>query len=153
MGTVINNNRKHTHEHIQGSIWWCAKHHGATLNKLRSLVPKIKNWYKNKNELQDHTYLLLTYLLTPWSRVLLEKLTGLQLVKKLPTFYGTRRFITAFASALQRSLSQANSIQSIPPHPTPWRSITILSPNLCPGLPTTGTYIDLHCSPFKKGTY
>jgi len=29
---------------------------------------------------------LLTYLLTPWSRVLLEKLTGLQLVKKLPAF-------------------------------------------------------------------
>jgi hypothetical protein len=37
----------------------------------------------------------LTYLLTPWSRVLLEKLTGLQLVKKFPAFYGTRRFITA----------------------------------------------------------
>jgi len=32
---------------------------------------------------------LLTYLLTPWSRVLLEKLTGSQLVKKFPTFYGT----------------------------------------------------------------
>jgi len=31
------------------------------------------------------TYLL-TYLLTPWSRVLLEKLTGLQLIKKFPTF-------------------------------------------------------------------
>ena len=31
------------------------------------------------------TYLL-TYLLTPWSRVLLEKLTGLQLVKKFPAF-------------------------------------------------------------------
>jgi hypothetical protein len=30
------------------------------------------------------TYLLLNYLLTPWSRVLLEKLTGLQLVKKFP---------------------------------------------------------------------
>jgi len=29
---------------------------------------------------------LLTYLLTPWSRVLLEKLTGLQLVKKFPHF-------------------------------------------------------------------
>jgi hypothetical protein len=27
------------------------------------------------------------YLLTPWSRVLLEKLTGLQLVKKFPAFY------------------------------------------------------------------
>jgi len=33
--------------------------------------------------------LLKTYLLTPWSRVLLEKLTGLQLVKKFPAFYGT----------------------------------------------------------------
>ena len=31
----------------------------------------------------------LTYLLTPWCRVLLEKLTGLQLVKKFPAFYGT----------------------------------------------------------------
>jgi hypothetical protein len=31
----------------------------------------------------------LTYLLIQWSRVLLEKLTGLQLVKKFPMFYGT----------------------------------------------------------------
>jgi hypothetical protein len=30
-----------------------------------------------------------TYLLAPWSRVLLEKLTGFQLVKKFPAFYGT----------------------------------------------------------------
>jgi hypothetical protein len=36
---------------------------------------------------------------TPWSRVLPEKLTGLQLVKKFPAFYGTRRFITAFTTA------------------------------------------------------
>jgi hypothetical protein len=40
---------------------------------------------------------LLTYLLTPWSGVLLEKLTVLQLVKKFPAFYETRRFITAFS--------------------------------------------------------
>jgi len=33
------------------------------------------------------TYLL-TYLLTPWNRVLLEKPTGSQVVK-FPTFYGT----------------------------------------------------------------
>ena len=32
---------------------------------------------------------LLTYLLTPWSRGHVEKLTGSQLVKKFPTFYGT----------------------------------------------------------------
>jgi len=42
---------------------------------------------------------LLDYLLTPWSRVLLEKLTSFQLVKKLSAFYGTLRFITTFISA------------------------------------------------------
>jgi len=51
-----------------------------------------------------------TYLLTPWSRVLLEKLTSVQLVKKFPTFYGTRRFITAFTSACHLSLYWASSI-------------------------------------------
>jgi hypothetical protein len=42
----------------------------------------------NKVLIVNRDYLL-TYLLTPWSRVLLEKLTGLQLVKKFPAFYGT----------------------------------------------------------------
>ena len=54
----------------------------------------------------------LTYLLTPWSRVLLEKVTGFQLVKKFPTFHGTWRFITAFTSACHLSLYWASSIQS-----------------------------------------
>ena len=36
----------------------------------------------------------LTYLLTPWSRVLLEKQINSQLVKKFPAFFGTRLFIT-----------------------------------------------------------
>ena len=76
-----------------------------------------------------------TFLLTPWSRVLLEKLTGSQLVKKFPTFYGTWRFITAFTSAHHLSLSWARSIQSLPPHLTPWRSILILSSHLCLRLP------------------
>ena len=48
---------------------------------------------------------LLTYLLTPWGTVLLEKLIGFQLVKKFPTFYGTRRFITTFTSVCHLSLS------------------------------------------------
>ena len=58
------------------------------------------------------TYLLthlltysLTHSLTPWSTVLLEKLTGSQLVKKFNAFYGTRRLITAFTSARLLSLS------------------------------------------------
>jgi len=42
---------------------------------------------------------------TPWSRDLLEKLTGFQPVKNFPAFYGTRRFITAFTSARHLSLS------------------------------------------------
>jgi len=45
------------------------------------------------------------YLLSPWRRILLEKLTGFKLVKEFPAFYGTRRFITAFTSARHVSLS------------------------------------------------
>ena len=40
-----------------------------------------------------------SFLLTPWSRVLLEKLTGFKLVKKNPAFYGTQKFNAAFTSA------------------------------------------------------
>ena len=77
-----------------------------------------------------------TYLLTPWCRVLLEKLTGLQLVKKFPTFHGTRRFITALTSVRHLSLSWASPTQSIYPHPTSWRSILILSTHLRLSLPS-----------------
>ena len=75
-------------------------------------------------------------LLTPWCRVLLEKLTGLQLVKKFPAFHGSRRFITALTSVYHLSLSWASPIQSINPHPISWRSILILSTHLRLGLPS-----------------
>ena len=86
------------------------------------------------------TYLLtflLTHSLTPWSRALLEKLTSFQLVKKFLTFCGTWRFITRFTSACHLSLSWASSIRSIPPHPTVWISILILSSHLRQGLPSS----------------
>ena len=76
------------------------------------------------------------YLLPPWCRVLPEQLTGLQLVKKSLAFHGTRRFITALTSVRQLSLSWANPIQSIYPHPTSWRSVLILSTHLRLGLPS-----------------
>jgi hypothetical protein len=75
-----------------------------------------------------------SYLLTPRCRVLLEKLTGLQLVKKFPAFHGTRRFITALTSVRHLSVSWASPIQSKYPHPTSWRSILILSTYLRLGL-------------------
>ena len=81
------------------------------------------------------TYLL-TYVLTPWSKVLPEKLTGSQLVKKFPAVYGTRRFITAFTSARHLSLFWDSSIQSIPLHTTSWSSILILSSHQCLRFPS-----------------
>ena len=71
----------------------------------------------------------LTYLLTPWNRVL-KKLTGSQLVK-YPAFYGTLSFITAFTIVPIR----ARSIQPMPPHLISWISILILSLHLRRGLP------------------
>ena len=65
------------------------------------------------------TFLLITYLLayslTQWSRVLLEKLTGSQLVKKFPAIYGNRRFITEFTETRQPFISWARSIHSMLP--------------------------------------
>ena len=75
-------------------------------------------------------------ILTPWCRILLEKLIGSQLVKKFPAFYGTRRFITSFKSTHHLSLSWASSFQSILPRPSSWRTNLILSYHLRLGLPS-----------------
>ena len=50
------------------------------------------------------TYLL-TYLNTPWSTVLLEKLTGSAASQEIPRIFGTPRFITVLTSARHLSLS------------------------------------------------
>jgi hypothetical protein len=43
--------------------------------------------------------------LTPWSKVLLDKLIFTKLIKKFSSFYGTQRFITVFTKACHLSLS------------------------------------------------
>ena len=99
----------------------------------------------------------LTHSLTPWSRVLHEKLTGPQLVKKFSSFYGTRRLITAFTTARHKSLSWARSIQSMLPHPT---SFVILSSHLHLGLPNGSfprvsppkSYMQRSSPPYEKDT-
>ena len=64
-----------------------------------SLTP-LRSWYShsssrtcfcfmNRKISSTCSLLPVYYLLPPWCRVLLEKLTGFQLVKKFPTFYGT----------------------------------------------------------------
>ena len=53
---------------------------------------------------EKSTYLL-TYLPTPWSRVLLEKLTGSAASQEIPRIFGTRSFITVLTSARHLSLS------------------------------------------------
>jgi len=56
--------------------------------------------------------------LTPWSRVLSEKLTGPQPVKIFPAFYETRKFITVFKISRHLSpfLSQINPLPAYPSH-------------------------------------
>jgi len=80
--------------------------------------PLCRLTYPGSQMLYVLACLLFTYLLIPWRRVLLEKLTGSQLVQKFSAFYGTRRFITAFTRARHLSLSWASSIHSMSPHPT-----------------------------------
>jgi len=68
--------------------------------KLRDRLPETAGGVRFTSMLNY----LLTYLFTPWGRIL-EKVTGLQLVKKFPAFYGTRRFITAVTTVRHLSLS------------------------------------------------
>jgi len=74
---------------------------GFSTVSTHSVIANTQSMDRNSSE----NYSLFMYLLTPWSRVLLEKLNGFQLVKKFPAFYGTRRFITAITSARHVSLS------------------------------------------------
>ena len=75
------------------------------------------------------------HLLTPWRRVLLEKLTGSAASQEIRRIFGTRRFITVLTSARHLSLSWTNSIHSPQVPPTSWRSSLLLSSHLHLSLP------------------
>ena len=91
--------------------------------------------YFYKNQLLRKYCLVLTYLLTARSRVLLEKLTGSAASQEFPRNFGTRRFITVLTRARHLSLSWTNSIQSPQLPPTSWTCI-LISSHLRLGLPS-----------------
>jgi hypothetical protein len=64
--------------------------------RVRSICPRCTAAYRLIVRYLLYCTHLFTYLLTPWSRVLLEKPAGLQVVKKFPAFNADRRFIGAF---------------------------------------------------------
>jgi hypothetical protein len=81
-----------------------------TLYSAQMETENITHWLKNTFfKLHEFTEAVhksmwicacyINYLLTPRSRVLLQKLTSSQLVKKFPAFYRTWSFITAFTRA------------------------------------------------------
>jgi hypothetical protein len=88
----------------------------ASGNGFSSLDAKARTGLQNSICSHCHNFIHITdftiqrptalyYFLTPWSRVLLEKLTSLQPLKKFATFYGTPSFIPKFTSARHLSLS------------------------------------------------
>jgi hypothetical protein len=84
-------------------------HDPCNTSSLSNSSTTFQNFLGISDLLSEVYTLLTTYLLTPWDICLLEKLTGLQLVKKFPALYGNRRFITAFTNAHHPSLSRASS--------------------------------------------
>ena len=83
------------------------------VGKVRFMGEGMRRTKKKGSDYDDDYYddvtvgitYLLTYLLTPWSRVLLEKLTGSAASQEIPRIFGTRRFITVLTSARPLSLS------------------------------------------------
>jgi len=78
--------------------------------------------------------MVLYYLLTPWSRVLLKRLTSSQLAKKIPCILWNPKVHYRIHKCPPPvpTLSQINLAHA--PHPTSWRSILILSSHLCLGI-------------------
>ena len=82
----VSHEKYHTLCYVSWSAYWI-----LPLFKPTGLyMPIIKVWRNDKSMFN---------LVIPWSRVLPEKLTGPQILKKFPTFYGIQTFITAFRRA------------------------------------------------------
>jgi hypothetical protein len=110
-----------TAEPLKVEVLW-----DVTISRWVTATSGVRHNNKNWTELIDR-WRWKKHLLTPPSRVLLEKLTGSAARQEIPRIFGTRRFLTVLTSARHLSLSWPNSIQSPQLPPTSWRSILILS--------------------------
>ena len=105
--------------------WWCEGWYIGRWGAMRGLKSRSTNYPVHGHHgdppptrkipmiepgIEPVTLWLLTYLLTPWSRVLLEKLTGSAASQEIPRIFGTRKFLTLLTSARHLSLSWANSL-------------------------------------------
>ena len=80
--------------------------HRIVLSSVALLaVPDLSALSHKRHGIRKITTYLLTYVLTPWSRVLLEKLIGSAASQEIPRIFGTRRFLTVLTSARHLSLS------------------------------------------------
>jgi len=107
---------RHHRWHLTNEL--CQKTHpteGCSTSDRRQLQPRVST---DGATAQPRTSSCNIFIFLLHGAVILEKLTGFRSVKKFPTFHRTRRFITAFTSVRQLSLSWASPIQSIYPHPT-----------------------------------
>ena len=104
-----------------------------------------------------HTYLLTclhTYLLHGAESFM----RSFQLVKKFPTFYGTRRFSTAITSTRHLSLPLANFLAAAVSEPALHRLLTFQVPNLmslfrCLGCTKVSVQVRGSCNRFVKDMF
>ena len=87
----------------------------TAFDEVRLLVCML---YRMRLSFSHCMYFMFTYLLTPWCRVLPEKLTGLQLVKKFPHFTepeGSLSHSQASATCLCPGPAESSPYAHIPP--------------------------------------
>jgi hypothetical protein len=113
--------RRNGHDLCQHSTQTTEEHEGSGQDSKRGPL-------KHKSHTPPWANMSITVQITPRHRVLPEKLTCPQLVKKFPTFYGTQKFITVSTTALHLSLPWASSRYL--------RSTVILTSHLLLGLPS-----------------
>jgi len=101
-------------------VWWCTGLRTSILQNLRKIAAIL--WNKTRP--------------TPGSRVLLQMLILPHLLKKIPSFYEARKFISVFTRGRHLSYPKLCQSSSSPSLPISGRSIPMLSSQVPMRLPS-----------------